>query len=193
MSDTGVFLTRGAEGLDRRGFTLAEVEKMIEVGILDADEKFELIDGEIVPKGPQATPHLYMKGRIGRWLAGAAPATLDVIQDATLVLAPKTFLEPDILVLSPDRRRRYPRPDQAMLVVEIADTSRARDLHTKAPRYGAAGVPELWVVELNERVTYVFRGPGSEAWANAAQVGFDDPLEALFLPGESVNLATLEG
>jgi Uma2 family endonuclease len=116
-----------------------------------------------------------------------------VIQDATLVLAPKTFLEPDILVLRPDRRRRYPRPDQAALVVEIADTSRARDLHTKAPRYGAAGVPELWVVELNERVTYVFRGLGTDAWANAAQVSFDDALEALFLPGEHVRVAEFEG
>lgn len=192
MSETGVFLTRAAEGLDRRGFSLADVEKMIAAGILDADEKFELIDGEIVPMSPQATPHLLMKGRIGRWLAGAAPASLDVVQDATLVLAKKTFLEPDILVYRADRRRRYPRPDQVELIVEIADSSRARDLHTKAPRYGAAGVPELWVVELNERVTYVFRGPGSEAWANAAQVGFDDPLDALFLPGAQVRVAGFE-
>ena len=192
MSDTGVFLTRAAEGLDRRGFSLADVEKMIAAGILDPDEKFELIDGEIVPMSPQATPHLLMKGRIGRWLAGAAPAALDIVQDATLVLAKKTFLEPDILVHRADRRRRYPRPDQVELIVEIADSSRARDLHTKAPRYGAAGVPELWVVELNERVTYVFRGPGSEAWANAAQVRFDDPLEALFLPGAQVRVAEFE-
>lgn len=192
MGDTGVFLTRAAEGLDRRGFTLAEVEKMIEVGILDADEKFELIDGEIVPMSPQAMPQMMMRTRIGNWLTRAAPEGLEVVQDATLVLAHKTFLEPDILVFRPDRRRRYPKPDQAQLVVEIADSSRARDLHTKAPRYGAAGVPELWVVELNERVTYVFRGPGGEAWKNAAQVSFDDPLEALFLPGAQVRVAEFE-
>jgi Uma2 family endonuclease len=192
MSDTGVFLTRGAEGLDRRGFTLAEVEKMIAAGILDADEKFELIDGEIVPMSPQATPHLVMKGRIARWLTSAMPAALDLVQDATLVLSDNTFVEPDILVFRVDRSRRYPKPDQAHLVVEIADTSRARDLFTKAPRYGAAGVPELWVVELNERVTYVFRAPGSEAWANAAQVSFDDPIEALFLQGQQVRFAEFE-
>jgi hypothetical protein len=55
----------GAEGLDRRGFTLAEVEKMIAAGILDADEKFELIDREIVLKRVQTSLHLLMKGRIG--------------------------------------------------------------------------------------------------------------------------------
>jgi Uma2 family endonuclease len=192
MSDTGVFLTRAAEGLDRRGFSLAEVEKMIEAGILDADEKFELIDGEIVPLRPQATPHLVMKGRISRWLTSVMPAALDLVQDATLVLSDNTFVEPDILVFKVDRRQRYPRADQAHLVVEIAATSRARDLHTKAPRYGAAGVPELWVVELNERVTYVFRAPGTEAWASPAQVSFDDALEALFLPGAQARVAEFE-
>jgi|CXWL01.1.fsa_nt_gi hypothetical protein len=52
-------------------------------------------------------------------------------------------------------------------------------------------VPELWVVELNERVTYVFRGPGSAAWANAAQVSFDDPIAALCLPGAQVRWRSL--
>lgn len=149
MSDTGVFLTRGGEGLDRRGFTLAEVEKMIDAGILDRDEKFELIDGEIVPMmSPQASPHMQMKGRIARWLGAAAPQSLEVVADATLVLAEKTFLEPDILVYRADKRRRYVRADQALLAVEVVDTSRSRDLSTKAPRYGAAGVPDLWVVEI---------------------------------------------
>lgn len=192
MSETGVFLTRAAEGLDRRGFTLAEVEKMIAAGIIDADEKFELIDGEIVPMGPQASPHMQMKGRIARWLGAVAPQKLEIVQDATLLLAPKTFLEPDVLVYAANPRRRYVRPDQALLVVEIADTSRARDLFTKAPRYGAAGVPELWVAELNERVTYVFRKPGTGDWANAKRVSFDDPLEAEFLPGQNVTLAGFE-
>ena len=120
MSDTGVFLTRAAEGLDRRGFTLAEVEKMIAAGILDADEKFELIDGEIVPTSPQATPHLLMKGRIGRWLAGAAPASLDVIQDATLVLAPKTFLEPDVLSRAVAKVEHEPRFEGRQVVMVMA-------------------------------------------------------------------------
>lgn len=192
MNDPGVFLTRAAEGLDRRGFTLADIEKMIEVGILDRDERFELIDGEIVPMSLQATPHLLMKARIARWLAEAAPKSLDVIQDATLVLADQTFLEPDVLVMTPDRARRYPQPDQASLVVEVADSSRSRDLFTKAPRYGAAGVPELWVVELNERVTYVFRGPGSKAWADSVRTPFAERLAALFLPGQFVRLAEFE-
>jgi Uma2 family endonuclease len=192
MSETGGFLTRAAEGLDRRGFTLSEVEKMIAAGIIDADEKFELIDGEIVPMSPQASPHMQMKGRIARWLGGVAPHALEIVQDGTLFITENTFFEPDVIVYAANPQRRYVRPDQVSLLIEIADTSRARDLFTKAPRYGAAGVPELWVVELNERVSYVFRGPGTQAWAAPAQIGFDSPLEAVFLPGQSVTLAAFE-
>jgi len=193
MSETGVLRTRAAEGLDRRAFSIADIEKMIEAGILDQDEKFELIDGEIVPMmSPQAMPHMMMRSRIGRWLGGVVPSDLAVVEDATIVLAEKTFLEPDVLVFKAARGRRYPKPDQARLVVEVADSSRSRDLFTKAPRYGAAGVPELWVVELNERVTYVFRGPGSETWPDPRRVAFEDQLEALFLPGQTVRLADFE-
>lgn len=111
MSDTGLLRTRAAEGLDRRAFSMADVEKMIEAGIIDQDEKFELIDGEIVPMmSPQAMPHVMMRTRIGNWLGRTAPSDLEVVQDATLLLAEKTFLEPDVLVFTAMRGRRYPRP-----------------------------------------------------------------------------------
>ena len=44
MGADPIFLTRAAEGLDRRGFTLDEIEKMMAAGVIDSDEKFELID-----------------------------------------------------------------------------------------------------------------------------------------------------
>ena len=46
-------LTRAAEGLPRRRFTVAEVEAMVGAGILDADERVELIGGELVPMSPK--------------------------------------------------------------------------------------------------------------------------------------------
>lgn len=48
------------------------------------------------------------------------------------------------------------------------------------------------MVELNECVTYVFRGPGTEAWASPAQVSFDDAIEALFLPGVQARVGQFE-
>jgi Uma2 family endonuclease len=191
MGEEPIFLTRAAEGLERRGFTMAEVEKMIEGGIIGADERFELIGGEIVPVNPQAMPHLLMKGRLAWALKVEAPADLDVVQDATVVLGPKTFFDADILAFRADKAKRYVEPKDVVLAVEIADSSRARDLYMKAPRYGAAGVPELWVVELNEEQTYVFRSPGTPSWEEPRLVPFHEPLSAQFLPNVAIQLAEL--
>jgi Uma2 family endonuclease len=191
MGADPIFLTRAAEGLDRRGFTLEEVEKMIAAGVIDPDERFELIEGEIVPMNPQALPHLMMKARLARALLATCPSDVDVGQDATVVLSERTFFDADILAFRADRSRRYVAPSDVLLAIEVAATSRARDLFAKAPRYGAAGVPELWVVELNEELTYVFRGPGTATWPEPARVPFEEALTPLFLPDASIRLSEL--
>lgn len=44
----------GGEGLPRRPFTVAELERMVEAGILAEDERIELIGGDVVPMSPKA-------------------------------------------------------------------------------------------------------------------------------------------
>ena len=141
MGADPVFLTRAAEGLDRRGFTVEEVEAMISAGVIHADEKFELIEGEIVPVNPQAMPHLTMKARLARALLATCPAHIDIAQDATVMLGRRSFFDADILAFQADPTRRYVAPADALLAVEIADSSRARDpLHQGAPlRRGRPG------------------------------------------------------
>ena len=187
MGADPIFLTRAAEGLDRRGFTLEEVEKMIAAGVIDPDERFELIEGEIVPMNPQAMPHLNMKARLARALLITRPSEIDIAQDATVVLGERSFFDADILAYRASPRR-YVEPSDVLLAVEVAESSRSCDLFTKAPRYGAAGVAELWVVELNERLTYVFRGAGTAAWSAPARIPFEDQLAPLFLPEARIRL-----
>jgi hypothetical protein len=43
-----IAITRAAEGLPRRAFTVDDISRMIEAGILGEDENFELIEGDIV-------------------------------------------------------------------------------------------------------------------------------------------------
>jgi len=49
--------TRAAEGLPRRAFTVEEVERMVEVGLIEEDERLELLGGELVPMSPKTTPN----------------------------------------------------------------------------------------------------------------------------------------
>jgi Uma2 family endonuclease len=64
--------TRAAEGFPRRAFTVADVQRMIEAGILGEEERFELIKGEIVPMSPSHDLHERLKSAlilaVTRWL-----------------------------------------------------------------------------------------------------------------------------
>ena len=60
--------TQAAEGLTRRRWTVAEIEAMTRAGILDEDERFELIGGEIVPMSSKGIQHETLKNRLGSGL-----------------------------------------------------------------------------------------------------------------------------
>ena len=56
--------TMAAEGLPRRPFTVAELEAMVAAGILEEDERIELIGGEVVPMSPKGNQHEVVKAAL---------------------------------------------------------------------------------------------------------------------------------
>ncbi|MDZ4759839.1 MAG: Uma2 family endonuclease [Alphaproteobacteria bacterium] len=188
-------LTRGGEGLDRRGFSFADIEAMLEADILNPDEKFELIDGEIVPMNAQNMPHMMWKSRINRWFVYHLPKTLVLVPEATLRLIDKpranTF-ETDLLIFQPEPEATAIRAPMVRLAIEVADTSITRDAAIKAPRYGKAGVVELWVVDVVERRTIRHRQPGASGYDDIETIDFSDAIAPLFDPSLVLRLADLE-
>ena len=57
-------VTRAAEGLDRRAFTISDMEVMVQVGLIAPDERLELIGGEIVPMSPKGSRHEAIKAAL---------------------------------------------------------------------------------------------------------------------------------
>lgn len=188
-----ILLTRGAEGLDRRGFSIDEIEAMLAAGILDPDEKFELIDGEIVPMNPQNMPHILWRARLTKWFVPKLPDTLLFAPEATLRIAdrPATTFETDLLIFEPLAGAKAIRPSVVKLAIEVADTTRQRDLTVKAPRYGKSGVPELWVLDLQNNETVVHRGPNANGWDDIKTIAFDQPISPLFDAALSVRFSDI--
>lgn len=188
-------LTSGAEGLKRRGFSFDEIEAMQTAGILDPDEKFEVIEGEIVPMNSQNMPHMIWKARIARWIYAHLPQNLVLVPEGTLRLRDRpranTF-ETDLLIFEPGFDPDAIRPAMVRLAIEVSDTTRERDLRIKAPLYGAGGVAELWVVDVPRRETVVHRDPRKDGYASVAALPFEAALTALFDPGLALRLADLE-
>ena len=85
--------TRAAEGLGRRAFSVAEIERMQELGIFHPDEKFELVEGEIVPMQAKSPVHELIKNTLVRRFVRALPDDLWLGVETTLFLAERTALD----------------------------------------------------------------------------------------------------
>ena len=72
-------VTQAAEGLPRRRFTIAEVESMVAAGVIDEDERVELIGGELVPMSPRGNQHEVVKVALLRRWYRAAPVRSDTM------------------------------------------------------------------------------------------------------------------
>ena len=164
---------------------------MIDAGVLGPDEKFELIEGEIVPVSPSHDPHERVKSglilAIGRWL----PGDLWFGSESSVYLAEKTFVEPDICVFRRDLKSHELAGPDLLLVIEVADSSLTFDRGTKALLYAKYGARELWVVDVATKVTSVHTGPTEVGWTNVREVEPDQVLRATALPGFELRLNEL--
>lgn len=160
------FVTRAAEGLPRRGFTVAEVEAMVKAGILREDERFELIGGEVVPMSPKGSRHELLKALLTHsWVPRCPPGTL-LLSETTLRLSEGMLLEPDIAIFRTEGDDVAFDVDHLLIAVEISDTTLGYDLKVKAPIYARHGVEELWVIDTTRLVTHVHRDPSGDTYGS---------------------------
>src|SRR5882757_9388875 len=90
-------VTSAAEGLPRRRFTVAEVEAMVAAGVMEEDERVELIGGELVPMSPKGLEDEVLKtALLDRWYR-LPEREADLVPATTFRLSEDTYLEPDIV------------------------------------------------------------------------------------------------
>lgn len=126
LSAMNVAVTTAAEGFPRRAFTVEDISRMIEAGVLHEDERFELIEGEIVMMASKGIAHERIKSALVVAIVRALPDHLTIGVEATLRLTEVILLEPDIAVFPKDVFRKSASgfaqldPGEAHLVVEVA-------------------------------------------------------------------------
>jgi len=143
----------------QRRFTADEYMRMVEVGILDEDDHVELLDGRIVEMGPQGDAHVATIEHATEALVPAyAGSGYAVRVQSTHRAGTYSVPEPDLVVV-PRRTNRVLDVAQSLLVIEVSDTSRARDTKLKRRLYAEAGAPRYWIVDIPERRVLMLSGP----------------------------------
>jgi Uma2 family endonuclease len=166
----------------KRLFSVDEFHQMAEAGVFHEDDRLELLNGEIVQMTPIGREHASCVARLTERFGEHCRGTAIVWVQNPLVLDDGTEFYPDIALLvrrSDFYLESHPRPGDALMVVEVPDTTLAYDRTVKLPRYARAGVREVWIVDLAGRGIEVYRQPEGGDYRERHRAG----------PGQSLTIA----
>jgi Uma2 family endonuclease len=179
--------------ISRRLFTAKEFRDMTEAGVFREDDRLELIDGEIVEMSPIGNRHAPCVRKLIRRLRVVGERAFLEVQNPLAISDDNEFY-PDIVLLRP-RADEYaegiPHASDAVLVIEVADTTLRFDRSIKKPRYAAGGTPELWIVDLEGSRVWVHRKPLEGDYGEVFEARPGDVLSVPGMPDLEIEVSEL--
>ena len=181
--------------LPRHLWTVDEYHRMGEVGLLNADARVELIEGEIVEMAPIGDAHAAISNQLNRLLVLAVGERGIVAVGNPVRLSLHSEPQPDFSVLRPRAgyATRGPRPEDIMLAVEVSDTTLRRDRRVKLALYAGAGIPEFWIVNVEVREVEIYRAPSGDRYASVERKGPGSVASIEALPGVTIAISQILG
>ncbi|MBX3168922.1 MAG: Uma2 family endonuclease [Candidatus Eremiobacteraeota bacterium] len=161
---------------------------MIDTGILPEGSRVEFIEGEILDLAASNKPRAYATTRLNKILVERYSHGYCVRPQCPVVIGDHSEPEPDFAVVTESQLVDSPdHPTEAILLVEVSDSSLAFDRIKKARLYGRAGFPEYWIVNLRERSLIVHKQPYENGYQEIttyleSDAGAPLPLADIFLP-----------
>jgi len=180
---------------EKKLFTSDDISKMYEAGILDPDDHVELLDGEVVLMNPDRR-HSACTDRATAFLTEALGRRAIVSIQNPLVIDIYNEPRPDVIVFKP-REDFYSSVDRTseyvLLVIEISDTTLARDRNKKLPHYARSKVPELWIEDLKHDLIHVYRDPEGNGYSTSLTLHREDSISPIAFPDIAFKVADLLG
>ncbi len=150
-------------------WTVQEYHHMSEVGILDANERTELITGKIVLMTAKGTPHVLTLRLLASSLEKSLDGSVLVSTQEPIRLDDFSEPEPDLAIVKGtmfDYADRHPSPEDVYLVVEVADSTLKKDCEVKDKLYARSNIADYWVIDVSNRQAHIFRTPTPNGYAS---------------------------
>jgi len=176
-----------ASTFEIRRFSVQDYAKMLESGILDEDDRVELIDGEVRQMSPIGTRHYGIVNSLTYLLVHLVGDTANVSIQNPVQLNDYTEPQPDVAILrwrSDFYREAKPQAADILLLIEVADSSLNYDRNEKLPRYAAAQIPEVWIVDVDEerQVVEQYSMPQGDVYTKVQFLRIGDTIHMNSLP-----------
>jgi hypothetical protein len=141
--------------------SVAQYHQMIDAGILTEDNPVELLDGWLVQKMPRHPPHRIATRKTRETLDRFRPAGW--YSDSQEAITTDTSEpEPDVMLVRGDSDHyhdRNPGPQDIGLLVEVSDSTLARDRGFKKRIYAESRIAVYWIVNLIDNQVEVYTDP----------------------------------
>ena len=182
---TGTVETQPSIVAEPYRFTVAQYLAMGEAGILKKEDRVELIDGVIVAMAAAGNRHLATVDRLNRMMGRAAGDRAIVRVQGAIDLHERSRPEPDLALLR-ERADFYESesagPDDVLLLIEVSDSSVNYDRYDKLPRYARAGIPEVWITVLPERIIEAHTEPAGGRYTQMRTFRSGDTISPACFP-----------
>ncbi|MEM9739537.1 MAG: Uma2 family endonuclease [Pseudomonadota bacterium] len=179
----------------QRYFTNSDMARMVEQGLIDPDDRWELIRGAWYDMGSEGFEHMDLRTRILREMTLQMGRRSDVLisTEGSIYFSRDTGLRPDLIIYRADVGTNEMTGDDIFLIAEIMKSSHQRDRVEKLPVYAAAGVPEVWLIDLDARQVDAARAPvrDSESYSTVQRREFNDKLTPSNFPNISIVVSAL--
>lgn len=140
---------------------------MILAKILTANDKVELINGEIIQMSPIGSKHAALVDQLNNYLAFSLYEKAIVRTQNPIQLAPNSEPEPDLAIVKFQAdyyRQQHPVAADILWIIEVVDSSFEFDAIIKSEMYAKALIPEYWIVNLNSKQIEVYTKPNENGY-----------------------------
>ncbi len=182
--------------LDTAKITVAQYEQMGETGFLQADERVELLGGNIVDMSPIGRRHAAFVSRLHQIFNDVLTKKIIIWAQNPVILDDYSEPEPDLVILKAKAdfyESAKPIAEDVFLLVEISDSTLAKDRNIKIPLYAEANIQEVWLVNLNEDMVEVYRHPAGDKYNSFNTYKLGDNLSILAFPDVQITVDQIFG
>ena len=168
----------------RRKFTIDEYHKLIDLGFFTANDRIELIRGEIIEMAPKRTPHSVCNSDLWKQLYELIGKQAEIRVQEPIILPSNSEPEPDVVIAQKkfdNYLAAHPTAEDIILIIEISDSTLKYDRETKLSLYAEARINDYWIVNLLDNRLEVYSKPFSDA-----QGKFDYRTKNIVLPDEKI-------
>jgi Uma2 family endonuclease len=166
--------------IDTYRWTVKAYHKMAESGILAEDAAVELLYGQIIKMSPIGNLHAACLGMLEEFFRDALGKRVTIRSQNPVMLDEYSEPEPDIAIVK--RKDNFyadghPKPDEVILLVEVADATLEKDRSIKKQAYAENGIPEYWIVNLPDQQLERYIDPVSEDYKQKYVYTFEQTFE----------------